>query len=166
MGITLTLWGDCQISKTSALAVSLLGFVNSPIPIIASLLFSHTPVSFTQIMGYGFSLAGTFFYGLSPEGMGPQVDAWFGIPMGSDAEPGSRESTAPIVAKATEYLGSLITINSQNGDEEAQRGRSVRRDGHPRSPPAEKIRNSVDSAASKGEPPSGIPSGKVAGRLD
>lgn len=155
--------GHYQISKTSALAVSILGFLNTPVPIIASLLFSHTPVSFTQIMGYGFSLAGTFFYGLSPDGMGPQVDAWFGIPMGSDSEPGSRESTAPIVAKATEYLGSLITINSQDGDEEAQRGRSARRDGQPRSsPPAEKVRISVESAASKGEPPNG----KAAGRLD
>lgn len=114
-------------------------------------------------MGYGFSLAGTFFYGLSPEGMGPQVDAWFGIPIGSDSEPASRESTGPIMAKATEYLGSLIKINSQAGDEEAQRGRSTRRDDQPRSsPPAEKVRISVDSAASKGEPPNG----KIAGRLD
>lgn len=154
---------ESQISKTSALAVSLLGFLNSPIPILASLLFSHTPITFTQIMGYGFSLAGTFFYGLSPEGMGAQVDAWFGIPLGSDSEAGSRESTAPIMAKASEYLGSLITINAQDDDEEAQRGRTGRRDGTPRpNPPAEKVRISVDSAAGKGEPPSG----KIAGRLD
>lgn len=137
--------------------------MNSPVPILASLLFSHTPITFTQIMGYGVSLAGTFFYGLSPEGMGPQVDAWFGIPMGSDLDAGNHESSAPIMAKASEYLGSLITINAKDGDEEAQRGRTARRDGAPRpGPPAEKVRISVDSVASKGEPPSG----KVAGRLD
>ncbi|KAJ4386340.1 hypothetical protein N0V93_009235 [Gnomoniopsis smithogilvyi] len=163
LAFMLNVAGVFLISKTSALAVSLLGFLNSPIPILASLLFSHTPITFTQIMGYGFSLAGTFFYGLSPEGMGAQVDAWFGIPLGSDSEAGSRESTAPIMAKASEYLGSLITINAQDGDEEAQRGRTGRRDGTPRpNPPAEKVRISVDSAASKGEPPSG----KIAGRLD
>lgn len=160
-GIALT-W-KTQISKTSALAVSLVGFLNSPIPILASLLFSHTPITFTEIMGYGVSLAGAFFYGLSPDGMGPQVDAWFGIPTGSDSEVGNRESSAPIMAKASEYLGSLITINPQDGDEEVQRGRTVRRDGTPRpSPPNEKVRISVDSVASKGEPPSG----KGVGRLD
>ncbi|KAJ4418094.1 hypothetical protein N0V82_005757 [Gnomoniopsis sp. IMI 355080] len=154
--------GVFLISKTSALAVSLIGFLNSPFPILASLLFSHTPITFTQIMGYGVALAGAFFYSLSPDGMGPQVDAWFGIPTGSDTEAGSRESTTPLMAKASEYLGSLIVINPQNGDEEVQRGRSGRRDGTPRpSPPAEKIRISVDSVTSKGEPPSG----KVAGLL-
>lgn len=143
--------------------MSLVGILNSPIPILTSLLVSHTHVTFTQIMGYGVSLAGTFFYGLSPEGMGPQVDTWFGIPMGtgSGSESGNRESTEPVMAKAKAYLGSLITIDSEDGDEEAQRGRTGRRDGTPR-PSPEKVRISVDSVASKGE----STGGKVAGRLD
>lgn len=150
-----------QISKTSALAVSLLGILKSPIPILTSLLVLHTPITFVQVMGYGVSLAGMFFYGLSPEGMGPQIDAWFGCAVSSSSEADTREAAEPIMSKATAYLGSLISIESRNGDEEAQRGRTVRRDGTPR-PCPEKVRASLDSIASKGE----APNGKVAGRLD
>lgn len=141
--------------------MSLLGILKSPVPILASLLVLHTPMAFIQIMGYGVSLAGMFFYGLSPEGMGPQVDAWCGSTLGPDSEAGARESTEPIMAKASACFGGLLSIDPKTDDEEAQRGRTGRRDGTPRSGP-EKIRISLDSVAGKGE----TPSGKAGGRLD
>lgn len=69
------------IGKTSALAMNLTGILKSIILVAASLLVWATPITFTQVLGYGIALAGMFYYSLPPEGLGPHTkafEAWLG----------------------------------------------------------------------------------------
>lgn len=77
-----------QIGKTSALAMNLTGILKSIILVAASLLIWATPITFTQVLGYGIALAGMFYYSLPPEGLGPHVkafEAWLGRVSSGDA---------------------------------------------------------------------------------
>lgn len=143
-----------QISKTSALTMSLLGILKSPVAIFASFLIWDTHIAFEQIMGYGLSLAVMMYHGLSAEALDShrqQFNAWVGS-FRSDSGSAIHESTKPVFTKAIAYLGSLITIEPKHS--EVQRGRTGRRERTPRASP-EKAGLASDLSGKGGESPSG-----------
>ncbi|CAN8100457.1 unnamed protein product [Discula destructiva] len=154
--------GVLLISKSSALTVSLLGVLKSPIPILASLLIWKTSVSYIQMIGYGVSLCGMFNHGFISEPLGPLVIAWAEGLVSSASRSALRESMEPLLAKATSYSRTIITIVAINNDEEMQRGRTARREGT-RHPSPEKTRLSPDSSSKGGEPPTSGDFGRLPG---
>lgn len=61
--------------------MNLTGILKSIILVVASLLIWATPITFTQVLGYGIALAGMFYYSLPPEGLRPHtkaLEAWLG----------------------------------------------------------------------------------------
>lgn len=65
-----------KIGRTSALVMNLTGILKSIILVVASAAIWATPMTPTQLIGYGIALVGMFYYSLPPEGLGPQVQAF------------------------------------------------------------------------------------------
>lgn len=119
--------------------MNLTGILKSIILVVASLFIWTTPITFTQVVGWGIALVGMFYYSLPPEGMAPHVkvlEAWVGHVSVPALGPSTRED---ILRKAQELLqrgtgyvraaGDLIGVDLVRispGGEVIERGRPGR----------------------------------------
>lgn len=68
--------------------MNLTGILKSIILVVASAAIWATPMTLTQLIGYGIALAGMFYYSLPPEGLGLQAQSfktWVGEILASDS---------------------------------------------------------------------------------
>lgn len=110
--------------------MNLTGILKSIILVAASAAIWVTPVTLTQLIGYGIALVGMFYYSLPPEGLGPQVKAfkaWLSeVLASSDPAVGSWSSMYPphqgLVqsARSCFAMTRYETVSTQD-DEEGQR---------------------------------------------
>lgn len=84
--------------------MNLTGILKSILLVVASLFIWTTPITFTQVVGYGIALVGMFYYSLPPEGMGSHMktlEAWVGHVSIPALGPSTRED---ILRKAQELI--------------------------------------------------------------